>query len=482
MRPAPVHTTFSPYNVGITMLSPGQAEQWTKEPTTVSPDEVSIFVVGDANYHHLDNVERITAPGFNASGSSVLISGYLINLGEKPITTVGQADEERVQLRDTFIVAVTLWAEDFSEDEWQACVQSPVKFSKQLLVPDNLQHAIRNPFGRAFRRNREPASPQTATSVQYHSEVWAQDLRKLLRRSGFNKCFITPKNEQGRPSEQWRPIWVQLSQQALEAKTASMPGLAGFIRGARSCGVRVEASSFEASWKLLRPDTPLPAETNFAKTWKIQPFPWGLDRDILCEWLETLAWKAAPIKPLGAKAWLFGSNDPPPKGIVCFNQHPLLVKETQPRSSHTKVGIIAGPRSQSASFQAFRTGDPHYDPWAQAAEIKSNNMPGPSAQRFDHQDQRLDQLEKSYTALQEQQTQYQQQNDAKVTALGSDLRQHAQQTQEAFSSLRRDFETTLHSAMGQQEQKLSHTLSEIKQLLLRNDKRKAAPTSDEELT
>eukprot|EP00438_Fugacium_kawagutii_P013865 Skav228405 [mRNA] locus=scaffold3824:107632:111723:- [translate_table: standard] len=486
---ASIHTQFSPHKPGVTMLSPKEATTWIHQPMSLSPDEVAIFVVGEAKLTQHPKAQRLVAPAFNSSGHRVLLGGVLIQLGEKSIQHIGDLDEDaKLESRETQICSVTLWQTDFTPSEWQQCYTSPVRFAKQLLAQDRMEHAIRNPFGRAFRKGSQPCQPKDATSVQFHTEIWVQDLKQLLRLSGWNKVFLTPKDHDGRPSSFWKPVWTDVPKSTLEAKTASLAGMAGYIRGNRMCGVRVELTNFAACWTALKPEQPVPQLHKAAHVWKVQPFPWGMDKDIIQEWLDKNSWKASPLKSIGARAWLISSDEQPPPGILRFNEHPLLVTETQSRSKDAQIGLVAGPRSRDgpgsssneAPPNAFRLGDPHMDPWAKPANATPVTQ-GASSQRFDHQEQRIDTLEKSLRQIQEQCQQQSADTNTRFAALDQNLQQHAQQTQNAFQTLRQDFKNTLHQALSQQDQRYATTMDEIKQLLLRAEKRKQPDSDSEDL-
>ena len=90
---------------------------------------------------------------------------------------------------------MTLWASDFTTDQWKMAIEQPVKFAKKLLEQDQLQRSIKNRWGRSMRDGKTPATQQTASSVQFHCEIRIKDLRPLLRRSGFNKVHVLPKTQ-----------------------------------------------------------------------------------------------------------------------------------------------------------------------------------------------------------------------------------------------------------------------------------------------
>eukprot|EP00434_Breviolum_minutum_P045506 symbB.v1.2.040819.t1/scaffold7561.1/size10596/1 len=475
-----INQVFSPCTAGITMLHPQEAEKWLTNDSVLMPEPIAIFVVGDIELEVTKRISKIVAPAINRDGNQVLLGGYLIQLGEQSVMTTSQ--EGHIQTRDVQLCAFTMWKTDFSVEDWNHIISSPVRFARQLLETDGHQHCIRTPFGRAFRDGDKPCSPEKAVSVQFHSEVWVQDLRKILRRSGFNGLFITPKETGGKPTAKWKPIWTDIPKTTLEAKFVAHPATAGFIRGRKSTGIRVEAAAFQELWSIIKPDVPPPESIPDGKLWKIQPLPFGVDKDIINEWASNVKWEAHAVRPLGAKAWILSSLVPPPDGILTFNHHPLLVKPLKPRHTDTPLGLVAGPKSQgsneapSATAKAsnvFRSGDAFLDPWNGYNKKDDNKTAGPTSQYFQHHDKRLDALEKKVEQICEANTQNNAETTQRFTALEDKMHQQFQDTKNAFTSLRADFETTLTQAMQRQDSQIASSMDEIKQLLLRRDKRKA---------
>lgn len=476
--PAPVNRTFSPCTPGITMATPAEAVRWTAQRITLLPDELGLFIVGDAEPEIIQNAQHVIAPARNSQGERVLIAGFLYQLGDKSIQP--KTEEDTVQLLDTQVCSFTLWKQDFPDDKWAAATEAPVKFARQLLQADSLEDSFGNPWGRTYRQGTKPCSPHASTSIQFHAEVRIQSLRRLLRRSGFNRLFVCPKDQLGKPSSAWRPIWIETPIQQLETQTAMHPATAGYIRGLKSSGIRVESQSFEEIWKLLKPSSPLPESIPAGTIWKLRPLPHGVDREVIKEWLAQQEWKAFPVKPVAAQAWLVSSQQPPPAGIVCFNTTPILITKVQSRSTGEQIGLVAGPPSASqepASSDAvarsiFRTGDPYFDPWQPKAPDQTKPAQSSYSQQIEHQDARISQMEKVVAQIHNEVEEQSKQNGQRHDLLQQQITANHNAAQTAFATLRQDFESTLNQAMQHQTQRLSTTVDEIKNLILRNDKRK----------
>eukprot|EP00438_Fugacium_kawagutii_P005253 Skav228635 [mRNA] locus=scaffold204:45914:50575:+ [translate_table: standard] len=442
-EPAPVHATYSPFQPGITMITASEASKW-KDQDSLTPDESAIFIVGELPPTEQAKCQKVTAPATNVNGARVLIAGWLRQLGEKAVV-VETNDDHMQEIRDVQICSFTLWKSDFPEDQWTQCTASPVRFAKQLLEKDQLATAIRQPWGRTFRNETAPCANHMATSVQFHAQVHIQDLRRLLRRAGWTGLFITPKSKTGQPSDKWKPIWLDLPKEVMEARAAALPAVAGYIRGKKSHGIRVEIASFGTIWAKLKPDTP-PPSFHTGRSFKVSPLPFGVDQAVLSEWLSQVGWKATPVRSIGAKTWIVNAEDGPPSGMLKFNNDPLLITMIKARSPEEPIGIVAG---------------------ATASHLEAH-------------DRRLDQLEQTMAKMQETQQQASSATEQRFHNLESNLQNFQREAQTAFQSLRTDFETTVTKAISRQDDKLQASMQEIKQLLLRKDKRKGGAEADDD--
>ena len=482
-NPLPITAEFSPCVPSITMMTAESAKQWVSQAGKLLPDELAIFIVGELDIPNIP-LKQLVAPAINIDGQQCLIAGYLLQLGEKEVT-IATDEGTLIQTHDVQICSFTMWKQDFNHDEWQQAIKAPVRFSKQLLAKDGLEEVIRSPFGRAFRKDSKPCSPPDATSIQYHSEVKLVDLRKLLRRSGFNRLFITPKTTSGKPSDQWRVIWLPQTVQQLEAMCLGQSSTAGLIRGRKSQGIRVEAMHFAEMWEKFHPGVEPPRKTPLGDTYKIQPLPFGVDREVLQEWADNNKWEMHPIKPLGAKTWLVNSTVSPPKDVMFFNSNPLLITKMQPKATDIPTGLIAGPRSTSTALAVppvkqpmiFKTGDPFMDPWQSApAATVSKIESGPTEKYLQQHDQQIRSLEQAVQDLQIMAKENVKQQDEKFQKIETQIQSQANHTQAVLHS----FESSLAQALSQQEGRISSSMDELKQLILRKDKRARSDDIEED--
>lgn len=492
-EPLPIQVTFSPCISGVTMMPAANAEQWLMHKGKIIPEEIAIFLIGDLTEQQQMKTQKVVAPAYNTSGDQVLLAGWLLQLGEAEVK-LSTKDAPQVQTLDVQVCIITLWANDFTKEQWQEIVSSPVKQTKQILDQDQLGDVIKNPWGRTFRQGRNPCSPADATSVQFHTEIMIKDLRRLLHRSGFNKVYVTPKEQGGAPSQEWRIIWTSETPQNLEAQTMSQPGAAGLVKGSKNFGLRVEPAAFDQVWHLLHPGEEPPKQIPKGNMCRLHPLPYGIDKQVMKEWAENIGWSSYPIRPLGAKAWLMQAQDPPPNQLLSFNGQPLIIKSMPGKTDAIPIGLVAGPKSKPVNEQStpqnniFRTGDPYHDAWAawqpsskvgKTDQPTAQQVPGPTTAHLQQHDNQLQNLEQAIRKLEDAHTQKDAQDAIKFADLENSIVQNHQQMQGAFHTLRSDFQSSLSQAISQQDAKLSKGFEELKDLFRQRDKRRKPEKLDD---
>eukprot|EP00438_Fugacium_kawagutii_P015628 Skav213749 [mRNA] locus=scaffold258:84069:88598:+ [translate_table: standard] len=485
--PAPIKHDLVPGSTGIVMTTPSQAEPWLQPGTKCSPDPFALFILGPLPCAHAAAVQ-ITAPAQNLQGEPCLLGGWLVQLGEAKILPSKQ-EQSSVQTNDVHSCAFTMWKEDFEPDTWDQVTQAPVRFARKILEKDGAADILMSPHGRTYRQDNQPCQAAKATSVQFHAEVKVADLRPVLRRSGHNKLYITPKDDQGRASPLWRVIWLQLTKEVIQVRSSAFPSAAGLVKGRQSYGVRVEAKHFIEMWNHFNPGVEPPNHSAEGTVWKVHPLPAGVDRAVLIEWAKAYGWDITPTRPLGQKAWLFtSSQEPPQKPILYFNSTPLILKKMDRPQAATPFGLIAGPRSKipsqegqsnaasSTATSAFKLGDPYYDPWTKGQPAKTTGevtmQSGPTQKHLEQHDQQLQALEDAMKKLNARQEQQARDTQDRFGRIETQVQQNHAETQGAFQAFQIDFDSSLKQAMSDQEQRISSTLDELKQLMLRNEKRK----------
>ena len=492
---------FSPQSSGVILLGIQQASDWITATTTLSPDELAIYVVGPIQIPAKLSSAAILAPAIGPDGQEVLLNGQLIQLGSKPIKTVA-ADSTSIEVKDVQVASVTVWKSDWDEQMWKGLCTAPVRTLKNLLTLDGHRDVFGKPWGRMYQDQGVAVEPEFATSFQVHGEFEnTPRFKALLKRSGFNKIFITPKDTTGKPHPAWKVVWLDLNPVKLEVQAAALTGSAGLVKGKKSYGIRVEASTFEAAWTTLKPGLPQPDLRVTALLFRLQPLPQGITSANLLEWGRVSGWDIKPIKAVGAKQWIVGSDNAPPS-ILQFNGQPLLVKQIHQKGTQGTSAIAAGPRTMPASNlpkpiekpNVFRTGDPHMDPWKprgttagpepaeSSKSAETRQVTGPVTTMFQQQEARILAVETALGKIQESQNTFSTQAESRFLQIESNIQQHAHNTQQGFEALRTE-QTNMHqslaTAMTQQDERIASSFDELKRLFLSTARKRSADDGQE---
>ena len=353
---------FSPNSSGVMMMSANKARDWLLATADLATDELGLYVLGPIEVPTKFESTAIHAPATNAMGQPVLLNGCLIQLGAKKLKTATE-DNEKIKLQDVRVASITVWKEDWDAQMWTAITTTPVKTLKQLLALDGHQGLFGKPWARTFQDKGIQVEPALATSFQVHGEFDnSPRFAGLLKKSGFNKIYITPKDDTGKPHPAWKVIWLDQTAVQIEARTSTIAGTAGLVRGRKSLGIRIETGFFQNAWAKLKPGESQPDLRQTALVFKLQPLPQGTTADSLVAWGALCNWDIKPIKALGAKQWVIGSDVPPPP-ILQFNGQPILAQQLY-QKGRDQSAIVAGPRKVTTqpkqgveTSNIFKTGD-----------------------------------------------------------------------------------------------------------------------------
>lgn len=495
---ATVLKSFSFHSTGVALVSAETADALMATACDSPPDELAVYVLGPINPPARFEVLETNAPAIDPMGRQVLLNGRLVQFGHKRIKTIGL--QSVVDPKEVQVAAVTLWRDDYDSSMWDRIKASPVKATKDLLALEGLGDLLGKPWGRAYRAKGLPVAPDHAESIQFHCEFQKNArFSQLLRRSGFNRIYVTRKNSQGGTEDGWRIIWLNHSTCQIESMSMNLTGASGLVRTAKSYGLRVEHGSFESAWSKLRPDADIPDTRQMRFTYKVHPLPAGTDKEILGQWAAQYKWDIKALRPLGARSWLIASDQAPPN-LLMFNSQPLLVQLVPTKGTAQAGDIAAGPRgptnenhkardASSRQLAIFRSGDPHLDPWEGSARTlqteassqdpnktrqthSSVRQPaGPISDMFQQQDSRIVALETTLNKMQIAQSKQQDQTEAKLAQVSEQLSQHITGTKQGFDQMQKEQQClTQHisQALQRQDDRLATSLDELKNLFLQS--------------
>ena len=458
-------------STGLCLMTPQQSQPWLKEGNVISGDELGILVIGQLPETSLIHTQ-VTFPCHNLDGAMVLLHGHLVQLGAKKIACKPGPDKQ-VTDASCQLMAVTLHRQDFSEQDWTDATHATAAFIKGIVKQDQLDTAIQALWGRSLRNGRSPSTPANSTTIQMHCTVDKDKVIPLLRTSGFNNLFFTPKLQTGRIAPEFQVIWIGADKVKATALSAKVPGCLGLVRGKNDAlALRFEQSNHAAAWKQIFPDQDVPKKLDTQRTYKVQGLPFGCSKQMLTEWAENMGWNCTPFRALGPQAWLLRAEEPPKNAeIMMFNSSPLLVTELQPKQTQQHTYVL-GPKSNRI-----------VDPWLQSDPWKTGKMAqppavatparalsGPVEAKFAAHDEQLAKLQEEVTKLgkaQERQTQSVQQQ---FTAAEAREKQNLQHMNETLQQMQRGWEKTFQGAMQSHSSSMDKQFAELRSLFT---KRKA---------
>eukprot|EP00438_Fugacium_kawagutii_P021652 Skav223780 [mRNA] locus=scaffold575:7395:11870:+ [translate_table: standard] len=407
-------STISTSQAGVALMRFEDAQPWIQESRIISADELAIAILG---HHSLSGSLKslcCSLPCVDAAGRPVILAVTLLQLGAKAIVPV--ANDKKVAEQSCTTVALTLWQDEWSEAEWRKALDGTYPFIKSLLSKHGHEDLVESMWGRSLRTDSlHDAHGKPVQSLQIHAAIKQDKVTELLRTSGFNSLYATPKSKEGRISGDWRVIWVTGGMARLNALAAETQHCAGLVRSKRSFGLRYLAEHFPTAWKVINGDQELPSDLEIKHVYRVEPLPFGTTAEMLRSWSTLLSWPLRPIKALGARAWLVGSSVPPPDGLHLFNTNPVIIRMIPPKGSTDSHPILAGPRPLKGSTTKPSPQEdpwgPYFDPWNRSSAgtgtgsqatpaSQARSLQGPVEAKFAAHDERMTKMEQSLAALQ----------------------------------------------------------------------------------
>jgi site-specific DNA-cytosine methylase len=472
---------------GVQLTTHQEATPWIREGKILSKDELALFVLGHpVESHHL-HVTEVHLPCRDSQDRQVILAGSLVQLGAKHVTP--KADHnKKINLQECNVISLTLWKGDFREDEWKQILSHTFATIRTMLGEYGTHDHITAMWGRSLRGSHGPANDATAISVQIHATANKTSLIPMLSKSGFNKIFINPKSEKGRPAEQFRVLWLPGDLARVTATAANTEECCGLIRGKKSYGLRYTLDGFNKAWASLHPGEPAPDQRGGEHTFRLEPLPFGVTQQSIHEWAALYSWKIRAVKAVGPKAWLISSASHPPDQLLQFNCHPVIARFIAPKMQTPSQPVVAGPRPRKGagkgkpSFPSPDNNNP--DPWAsytaqkaqgpngaQSAVPPPRTTEGPIEAKFKQQESRIQELEATIKSVSEAQKKGQKQTDIQFEHMNQQITDTKHLVAKTLEQTKLEIRQSVDQAMQAQSHQLNQNLAEIKALLIKQPKR-----------
>ena len=473
-------STIRAQSTGICIATIDQAAAWIREGQAISSDELGLLVLSKSIPTTALPHEKVTFPCRNKDGNMVLLNAILVQLGGKLITHQ-KGDPQQIPTQDCHLVAITVYKQDWSTDDWTKALHQTATFIKDILHIDKLDQHLHSIWGRSLRNGRSPSSPAQTETIQMHCTVDQSHLLTLLKRSGFNHLFMTPKDSSGRIDMDFRVIWTEVDMIKAVALSTQTINCLGVIRGRNGAlGLRFHKDDYNKAWNIIHPGKAAPTSAD-GEIWKLQGLPFGCTQQMVEAWCIAQKWDCKPFKSLGPQTWLLKTTQDPPKGLLMFNCQPVLLTYVPPKQMTTSTNLILGPRSKTDPWLHGQ------DPWAGSAWAKPANttlpprsLEGPAEARFKQQDEQLEKMKSDIAQLSQQQEQHAQEVAKQFKQVESREKTLTANMQDSLRQLQQGWDKTLQSTMQHHSQTMDKQFQELK-ALFQTAKRKSPDEGDEEM-
>ena len=214
-EPAVVLKELFPGCTGVHLADAASALSLIRSFHGSGPDELAVVVLGGPCPEPSSCDGQCSCPALNADAEPVLLSCCVHQLGERKMARKCR-HEVNVAVPDSICLAVTAFRDEWkSPDEWLGICQHPVRALGEVLSAPGNPRPLESPWGRSFRNGNLPASPTDCTSVQFHAKVPRASLEALLRRSGFNRVYLTPKSWTKGLCSDYAVLWLPGDREAV---------------------------------------------------------------------------------------------------------------------------------------------------------------------------------------------------------------------------------------------------------------------------
>ena len=493
-------STMNPSSTGVCLLKAQDANEWIQKSGNLSQDELAIVVIGPCPCHDASRCHRLQFPAYDATSQPIVMNGCLHNVGRKRVK-VGLTKDAKIKIEDTEVISWTIYRDEVGEDAWDRFLQSPVKTTIEMALGSNTDVAfVGPPWGRSYQKDKKKCDPKDATSLQFHSRLNRDALQKILRISGVNGIYTTPKTENKQISNAYQIVWVQLSSVDLIVTASTFPNHCGIVRnskfeGKMTKGIRFLKADFEAAFQQLKPGVVVPSLITPNYTYKITPVPLGATFEHIQKWLDLQQWKAKPLRSLSSQVWLIASDVKIEDQFAQWNGETLLVKPLLPKQNRLPV-IVAGSAPKSKIHDPSPAkGLLKEDPWEQYRALNPSSatgsaaasaisppiqrkIEGPIETKFQQQQADIQNLKdsssKEMQAIKQNITDMQkalQSQTSNQDALRQEVTMEFQkirhETKDQIKTLSDTFHDSLQQSLAQQDRQLMRQFDDLKELLQR---------------
>lgn len=496
--PAVVLKTLYGAKNGIMVMNADEAEPWVNNPNHITAENLACVVLGHmcpCTDH--SKCKRISFPAKDQSGQPVVLAGCMHQLGDKCIE-IPKDNMSTISVASSYVVGFTIYRDECDSKLWEVLISNPVKTVLQVIRSDVTDEFLASsPWGRSWRHGKDPATPEGASSFQFHARVKESHLKVIMGLSGKGPVYTTAKSDDKGLLDGWAIVWMKGSKNEVQIQlTAKNVEHAGVIRSMKGFGVRVAQGDFEKIFKIVRPNDKMPAAVQAKLLYRLQPLPPGASAELVESFTKEHSWPTRAIRALGATAWLVAAETESPKTWMGLNGSLVLAKPVQQSEQKPRPVVLAGSvQKQSNGVGGEKS---QHDPWTNASvdpwmQFKpttaagsqvmksSNTMPGSSftasdpslAKRLQEQDNKIQDLQKTMSDLK----QGQQKAESCVINLQSDMDSKfgkiRSEVKDQMDVLSQNFHNSLSQALAKQDSQLQAGFQDLKALFVQSQEMNA---------
>eukprot|EP00438_Fugacium_kawagutii_P002016 Skav204963 [mRNA] locus=scaffold3912:113355:118505:- [translate_table: standard] len=365
-QPLPVVNTIDLKSTGICLMDFDQAAPWLARDLPVISDELAIITLaGQTIPDDFPEHKELTFPALDDKQRGVVLRGHLWQLGEQKVTW--KTHEQSIKQSPTLVIACTIWRDEVSSALWEDFGKSLVKTTFALMVDVDTKSQILQVWGRSFRDDKMRCDPDRAHSAQFHCRIFADQAEEILKTSGRNHIYLTPKSENHLSHPGWSMLWFP-DRMSVDIAASKATEHSGVVRVKGKYALRVRATILSQIAKEVKCSVDTTDQLQIQHLYKLQPVPIGIKQEQLVDWALSFGWKIRVVKKLGKDAYLLGTDASPPHPHLSLNGTVVLIKQvTSQRSQQPNSALVAGPRQ--APLKDHKEPDTNAmellsDPWA----------------------------------------------------------------------------------------------------------------------
>ncbi len=161
-----------PKTTGLMIAREHQIADWLAGSNTISPDPLGAFVVGCHKVNTKLSQEAILVPARTATGKPLILSGSLVQFGERKIRCKATDAEQMIPVHESnTVVSITARKSEFGDEQWQDLLRKPIQAFQNAFADSSATAPLITTWGISFRANGKGVDKQYAESIQLHAAV-----------------------------------------------------------------------------------------------------------------------------------------------------------------------------------------------------------------------------------------------------------------------------------------------------------------------